>query len=142
MRTVWEQCGKPDVLALNETKLSVNKEGTQAKEEIGNSLEGFESFWTVCSTRGGYAGVAVFCREGLVTNAREWFEESDGACSCEQCAVLRLEGRVLCLDLGPSLSLICVCTCMLFWLLVHWQYSQCTLLIRRSQWRQRERGFQ
>lgn len=92
-----QQCDHPDVLCLQETRLSSQPDGVAAMKLLGKSVPGYESFWNTCSSRGGYAGVAIFVREGLATAAYDWFPEP---CDCAQCAVLRKEGRVMIVELG------------------------------------------
>lgn len=104
LATLFAACGSPDVLCLQETKLSASSE--DAKRAIGRSVEGHESFWNTCAARSGYAGVAVFARHNLVTAVHDWFPQGGDGEDGPHGAVLRAEGRVLVCELGPQLVLI------------------------------------
>jgi exodeoxyribonuclease-3 len=95
-----------DVLCVQETKLS---QGDAAvREDLANSLPTCESFFSTCSSRGGYAGVACFAREGLVAACHDWWT-ADEPCECPECAALRLEGRVLVLELSSCVIINVYC---------------------------------
>ncbi|BDA45375.1 probable DNA-(apurinic or apyrimidinic site) lyase 2 [Coccomyxa sp. Obi] len=57
-----------DIVCFQETKL--------ARQEVTEDLalaEGWESFFSYCRTRGGYSGVATFCRSGVTVAALDGF---------------------------------------------------------------------
>ncbi len=85
-----------DVLCLQETKLSVGDEAV--RHELAGSLDGWEVFFNTSSGRAGYAGVACFAKTGLVAQCSDWWT-ADEPCECEQCGVLKKEGRVLVCEL-------------------------------------------
>ncbi len=95
-----------DVLCVQETKLSQGDAGV--REDLANSLPACESFFSTCSARGGYAGVACFAREGLVAACHDWWA-ADEPCACPQCAALRQEGRVLVLELSSCVVINVYC---------------------------------
>lgn len=102
LKEVFRSLGNPDIVCLQETKLSTSVEGIREKKDISHTLDkGYESFWNVSSARAGYAGVAILLREGLACAVHDWFTV-EPVCVCDQCALLKKEGRVLQLEMGSS----------------------------------------
>ena len=61
----------PDIIAIQETKLSPDGPTDKHKELLAEYLPGYEVFWTSSNppARKGYAGTMILCREGLKTEA-------------------------------------------------------------------------
>jgi exodeoxyribonuclease-3 len=53
-------------------------------------VDGYESFWSICSKRPGYSGVVTFVKKGLTVDARHEFGKAEFDC----------EGRVMMTDHG------------------------------------------
>jgi exodeoxyribonuclease-3 len=94
-----------DVLALQETKLSVGD--NEARQQLAQSLPGYEAFFNTSSARSGYSGVAVFAKERLVKQCLDWFEDEE--CVCDACVELKKEGRVLIVHLASCVVINVYC---------------------------------
>jgi exodeoxyribonuclease-3 len=79
----WLSATRPDILCLQETRT-----GPEAVAPAVLRPDGYQSYWAVAS-RGGYSGVATYCRQPVAT----WHAGLD-------IPRLDAEGRVLMTDLG------------------------------------------
>lgn len=76
-----------EVFVFQETKVG------STMKDLEDSLlhiEGYESFWSLCTRKPGYSGVATYVKKGLTVDARREFGRSEFDC----------EGRVMLTDHG------------------------------------------
>ena len=98
MTEVVETCGSPDVLCIQETKVSAKTMASKWRKDGQLDVPGFVSLWSYNETQGQKAmhGVATWARAGLVVDAWEWQPAFESKAECEgRCMAVELVGGLV-----------------------------------------------
>ena len=98
MEEVVETCGRPDVLAVQETKVSAKTMAQKWRADARLDVKGYVSVWSYNETNNQKAmhGVATWVRKALVRDAWEWQPAFEAKSECEgRCVAVELAGGLV-----------------------------------------------